>query len=320
MRILFITSTRIGDAVLSTGLLRYLTDRYPGIRVTVACGPAAAPLFAAVPGLERIIPMPKERWSRHWLRLWAQCVGIQWNIVVDLRRSIVSFALLANERRSLKRGHEPVHRVREIADVFDLPEPPMPCIWTTPAAEAEALRLLPPGSPVLAIGPTTNWRAKTWRAEYFIELIERLTGPSGILPEARVAVLGAPEEREAAAPVLAALPENRLIDLVGGLDLLSAFACLKRCAFYVGNDSALMHLAAASGIPTLGLFGPSQDAYYAPWGWRTAVVRTAVPFSDLFPKGFDHRTSDSLMDSLNVDAVEAAARELWAREESARAA
>src|SRR3546814_14314158 len=67
---------------------------------------------------------------------------------------------------------------------------------------------------------------------------------------------------------------------------------LKRCALYVGNDSGLMHIAAASGIPTLGLFGPSRPENYAPWGERSAVARTAVAYDDLFPPGYDHRRSD----------------------------
>ena len=55
MKILFITSSRIGDAVLSSGLLDHLMARYPRAYFTVACGPAAAPLFAAAPRVERII-------------------------------------------------------------------------------------------------------------------------------------------------------------------------------------------------------------------------------------------------------------------------
>ena len=50
MDILFVTATRIGDAVLSTGLLHYLIERYPSARLTIAAGPIAAPLFEAVPG------------------------------------------------------------------------------------------------------------------------------------------------------------------------------------------------------------------------------------------------------------------------------
>jgi heptosyltransferase-3 len=85
---------------------------------------------------------------------------------------------------------------------------------------------------------------------------------------------------------------------------------------FIGNDTGLMHVAAAVGTPTLGLFGPSPIARYAPWGKCTAVVRTEDPPESMFPPGFNHLTTDTLMDSLSVDAVEAAARQLWRRAES----
>ena len=65
MHILFVTATRIGDAVLSTGLLSHLIERHPQVRLTIAAGPLAAPLFEAVPGLEQIVVVEKRRWSLH---------------------------------------------------------------------------------------------------------------------------------------------------------------------------------------------------------------------------------------------------------------
>ena len=167
--------------------------------------------------------------------------------------------------------------------------------------------------PVLAVGPTANWRAKTWRGEYFAELIERLCATDGIVPGARVAVFGRDDERPMALALIDAVPAQRRIDLVGRLKLLEAYACLKRCAFYVGNDSGLMHLTAATGIPTLGLFGPSLEVHYAPWGSHCGVVRTSVDFENIFPEDFNHRDTGTLMDSLSVDMAEKAARELWDR-------
>ena len=111
-----------------------------------------------------------------------------------------------------------------------------------------------------------------------------------------------------------ALPAARRIDLVGAVDPATAGACLGRCALYVGNDSGLMHLAAASGIPTLGLFGPSHAYRYAPWGANTAYVRTRESCDELVgAPGFDHRTTDTLMDGLEVTAAAAAAEALWRR-------
>ena len=64
-------------------------------------------------------------------------------------------------------------------------------------------------------------------------------------------------ERAMAAPLFDALPEP--IDLCGKLTIAEAAACIQRCAFYVGNDGGLMHLAAASGAPTIGLCGATID-------------------------------------------------------------
>lgn len=117
--------------------------------------------------------------------------------------------------------------------------------------------------------------------------------------------------------MLDAIPGERLIDLVGQVDLLTAAAVLRRCALFIGNDTGLMHIAAAIGTPTLGLFGPSPIEKYAPWGPCTAVVRTADPPESMFGPGFNHLTTDTLMDSLSIDAAEAAAHQLWHRVVSA---
>src|ERR1700742_737152 len=86
-RILFVTATRIGDAVLSTGLLAHLIERYPDARVTIAAGPDAAPLFEAVPGIERLITVSKRPHSLHWLELYREVAFRRWSLVVDLRGS-----------------------------------------------------------------------------------------------------------------------------------------------------------------------------------------------------------------------------------------
>ena len=319
MRILFISSTRVGDAILSTGLLDHVIGRHPGARVTVACGPAAASLFAAVPGLERIIVLDKMKFSLHWILLWSQCVGRLWDVLVDLRNSPMAYLLPARRRHHAGRDREPVHRIHRLAGVIGLSDdPPSPRLWTDERQRRAAEAFIPEGPPVLAVGPTANWAAKTWRPEYFSELIERLCASDGILPGGRVAVFGRDDERPAALRLIEAIPEARRIDLVGRIDLLVAYACLERCAFYVGNDSGLMHLAAASGIPTLGLFGPSPEALYAPWGPLTAVARTEIPYEKIFPENFNHRAAETLMDSLTVDNAEAVARDLWARTKEAR--
>jgi ADP-heptose:LPS heptosyltransferase len=171
----------------------------------------------------------------------------------------------------------------------------------------------------LAIGPAANWRGKQWRAERFAELAQRVTAAEGALAGARVAVLAASHERKQTEALLSAIPSDRQIDLVGAVDLLTAVAVLRRCAMFIGNDTGLMHMAAAAGTPTLGLFGPSPSIQYAPWGRRTAVVHSDDEREAMFGPGFDHRTTDTLMDGLSVDAAEAGVRRLWNMVESVAA-
>jgi heptosyltransferase III len=313
MRILFVTATRIGDAVLSTGLLSHVVARFPGARVTIAAGPVAAPLFEAVPALDRLLIVRKQRWGLHWLALYAHVVSRHWDLVVDLRGSALAWMLRAGERRVMAKGDAREHRVRQLARLFDLDPPPAPVLWTAPSHDRAAEALLPPGPPVLAIGPAANWRGKQWRAERFAELARRLIAADGPLPGARIAVLAAVHERAQAAALLSAMPPGEVIDLVGKTDLLTAAAVLRRSALFIGNDTGLMHIAAAVGTPTLGLFGPSPVEQYAPWGKCTAVVQTTLPHDLMFPPGFNHRTTGTLMDSLTVDMAEAAARRLWSR-------
>lgn len=316
MRILFVTATRVGDAVLSTGALAHLLDRHPGARVTIACGPAAAGLFEGVPGLEHLIVLEKQRYSLHWLALWAECVGKFWDVVVDLRNAPLTYLIPARRRYRMPRTRDDAcHRVERLGQVIDEPRnPPSPRLWTRPEHERQAAELVPPGKPVLAIGPTANWPVKQWPEAHFVELVRRLTGPEGILPAARVMLLGRAEERTEVEKLVESVPPERRIDLLHGAPLLTVYACLKRADFYVGNDSGLMHMAAAAGVPTLGLFGPSREEHYAPWGPLGAAVRGPTGYDDIFPDDYDYRTArDTLMASLSVDAVEAAARELWRR-------
>src|SRR5581483_5140948 len=88
MRILFVTSNRLGDAVLSTGLLDHLLRTHPEARFTVACGPVAEGVFERMPNRERTIVLDKQPWRLHWHGLWVDTVTMWWDLVVDIRGSV----------------------------------------------------------------------------------------------------------------------------------------------------------------------------------------------------------------------------------------
>ncbi|WP_309088029.1 glycosyltransferase family 9 protein [Phenylobacterium sp.] len=313
--ILFITATRIGDAVLSSGLIKRLHDEIPHARFTIVAGPAAAPLFAEVPNLDRVIVMEKAKSGGHWFELWRQVRQRRWGLVVDLRGSGLARFLRTRRRAIHKKSAEPVHKVVEAARVLRIEdEPAAPHLFTSPEIDAYAAELVAGEGPILALGPAANWIGKTWPVERFSQAAMRLLRGEGPLKGGRLMVVGGPGDAHLVRGLRDVGP-NRIIDLTGK-DLLTAYAALTHARLFIGNDSGAMHLAAAAGTPTLGLFGPSDERLYAPWGPNARVVRGPREFEQIraVDPGLDQAICH-MMD-LPVEKVVGAANELLAATEA----
>ncbi len=322
MRIFFNTLTYFGDVVVSSGVLAHLIDRYPDARFTIACGEQPSVLFTEVPRLERLIPITKQPMRLHWWHVWWPAVTKRWDLVVDLKGSAAPY-LLAAKRRLVFRPTRDTggDRTLEWAHLMGLEQLPAPRIWTGARHEGAADRLLGDGRPLLALGPSANWAPKIWPGERFAELAVRLTAADGILPGARIVLLGTEADRELVSGLHENLPEDRMIDLFGKTDLLTAAAVLKRCDFFVGNDSGPHCLSIAAGIPGLGLMGPSRSLFgidpppaVAPWAPKAGLVYSTKSFDELTGgPDYDRHTVGNLMGFLSVDAAEEAAVALWRR-------
>jgi ADP-heptose:LPS heptosyltransferase len=320
--ILFITSNRIGDAVLSSGLIKRLTDEIPNARFTIVAGPVAAPLFEEVPTLDRIITLAKTRNRGHWFELWREVRSIRWGLVVDLRGSGLS-RFISTRRRAIWRKVPGLaaHKVIEAARILKIEDDPAPpYIFTTPETEARADELTAGFGPILALAPAANWLGKTWPLERFSRVAMHLLDPEGPMKGGRLMVLGGPEDQKLAKGLRDVVMRSQFINLTEDTDLLTAFACLKRARLFIGNDSGTMHLAAAAGIPTLGLFGPSDEQLYGPWGENTRVARGPRSYEQI--RAVDPGFGQALchMMDLTVETVGQAAEELLAATSGARVA
>ena len=306
MQILFITSSRVGDAILTTGILKYLVDHHQTAKFTIACGPVAKGLFDNVPGLEAVITMRKRSLLGHWRRLYFSTFLKRWDLVVDLRGSAIAWFLPTKRRVIYKKKNKKIHRIEDMKNVFKSNTPHPPHIWLSKENKKFADDILGErmAQSLIVIGPTANWGAKIWEADRFSNIVHLLTSNFRSLQSAMIAVVGGPGEEFIAKPVLNAIPSEQRIDLVGAIPFLDVAAVLERATIYVGNDSGLMHLSAAVGAPTLGLFGPTREANYRPWGPRCAYVRTIESFEQL-SKHPDFRPdpTNSLMGGLSVETV-----------------
>jgi ADP-heptose:LPS heptosyltransferase len=256
----------------------------------------------------------------HWFKLWQRVRKTRWGLVLDVRGSAIAGLVPSKTRAIYRRPAEgaPVeHKVVELARLLKLEaDPPAPYLFVSDETQAEADVHLGDGGPLLAVAPGSNWIGKTWPAERYAILAARLLGRDGALPEGRLLLVGGPDDKKASESVRRELPRKRVIDVTGELDLLTVYAMLKQARMFIGSDSGLMHLAAAAGAPTLGLFGPSDERRYGPWGENARALRG--------PRGFEHykaidpqlNQSISHMSDLSVERVLGSAKKLLADTET----
>jgi len=297
MRILFITSTYLGDAIISSGILEVLRLRYPKAKFTIACGPIPLPLFEAMPQLERLIAIEKLSYARHWIKLWFSCVLKRWDIIVDVRGTGLSHFLFAKKRYVWRSSNAQKLRVHQLAKFLKLSETPPSVIHVSLENEKEAGQIINNRKPLICLSPASNWDKKSWPLENFATLGQRLLET---FPGSTLAILGAPSQRQELEILFESLPHEHTLDLVGKISLPTLGALLKHAHLFVGNDSGLMHLAASMGTPTLGLFGPSPERIYAPWGQNATYIRTDIPFEQAMELA---KAGQNIMGTLTVEKV-----------------
>jgi ADP-heptose:LPS heptosyltransferase len=149
----------------------------------------------------------------------------------------------------------------------------------------------PVKTPAAALHPGSGSERKNWPIERYRELAHLLER-KGLRT---VWVLG-PAEDEGCAPAGSTVWHSpSLVDLA---------AFLARCELYVGNDSGVTHLAAASGCPTVALFGPSNPAVWGPRGESGRIVFSAVRCSPCHPsRDTDVSCDRACMRGISVDRV-----------------
>ncbi|HYF23852.1 MAG TPA: glycosyltransferase family 9 protein [Caulobacteraceae bacterium] len=302
---------------MASGLIARLHAEIPHASFTVVTGEAAAGLFRDTPRLDRVI-VCEDAAGLKAFKLWNELKARHWGFVLDLRGTGLAGWLRAKKRAVNKpaSGGDPVHAVVEAAKLLKLEEdPPAPYLFTGEETEAAAAQFMGRGGPVLAIAPGADWLGKAWPAERFSEVAARLLAPDGPMAGARLLIVGSDADRDAARTVKFAAGKDRVLDATGKLDPLTAYAALRQARLFVGNDGLMAHLAAAAGVPTIALFGPSDDRASAPWGRHVRVVRGPRQFEDFLVLDPNLNQALNHMIDLTMDKVLKAARKLLAETE-----
>ncbi|MEA2934756.1 MAG: heptosyltransferase [Variibacter sp.] len=288
----------IGDFVRCHSVVQVLRQRWPSRPVDVLTNTLTLPLIDYMPGVRKGIvsdlprkrlPMRKHRELAR--RLKAEAYGTALIMPRTWKAALAPCLAGVPERvgffgevrlgllNDIRWGERALPRMIDQCASLALPRgSSLPDKWPAPRLEVPLLdiegwrtrRQLRDGSPVVAFAPGAVGSSKRWPLEHYAELARKL-GESGYA----VWILGGPAEAELAREI-AQLSGRTATDLTGP-DLRDAVLGLAAADLAVSNDSGLLHVAAAIGTPTIGIFGPTSSWHWAPLNPLAGTVQLPVP-------------------------------------------
>ena len=288
--VLVVGPSWVGDMVMSQSLYRLLKHRRPGLTIDVLAPAWSQPILACMPEVSSAIEMPVghgelgmgKRW-RLGRRLSAS--GYDQAIVLpnSLKSALIPFIAriprrtgwrgeqrfgLLNDIRRLDPHQLPL-MVQRFAALGLTPDQPLPESLPRPAldidaqsARERAQRLqLPLEKPLLALCPGAEFGgAKCWPAAHYAQLADVYTEQGW-----NVVIFGSANDTPVARSLLALSHRpDAVVDLSGKTSLAEAVDLLSLARAVVSNDSGLMHIAAALGVPTVVIYGPTSPGFTPP--------------------------------------------------------
>ncbi|MDP3650478.1 MAG: lipopolysaccharide heptosyltransferase II [Rhodoferax sp.] len=289
-RSLVIAPQWIGDAVMTEPLMRRLAAR--GERLTVGALPWVAPVYRAMPQVAEVLELPFAHGGLQWAarRSLAKQLRGRFDTAYVCPNSLKS-ALLPWWAGIAKRvGYQGESRVALLTQRLPNPpegeRPPMVAFYSALSGEPDVqgdqpalqltvemvltamaqLELRRQGYYVMAPGAEYG-PAKRWPARHFAALARQLPLPVVLLGSSKEAALCA----EIAQTANAAKP-GQCLDFSGRTSLDQALAIIAAARAMVSNDSGLMHVAAAFGVPQVALFGSSSPLHTPPLSANAQVL------------------------------------------------
>lgn len=325
MNILLVRLRLIGDVVFTTPAIRAIRRHYPDARITYIVEEEAAAVVRHNPHLDAVVvassPHAPGR-LRADIALVRKLRRERYDLAIDFhggpRSSLLTWLSGAPQRIGYEvagrgwmyttrvprpRALRPRHSVVSQWDLL-LPlgiAPPDPEVDTVEMADdpaaalAVALRLAEAGvsesNPVVVLHVSAGNPFRRWPSASFVELVCRLASKD---PKRRIILTSGPSDAEAAAGIahdararLGAQERPAVVEC-GEFDLAELRALVGRAALYIGGDSGPLHIAGTTGVPVVGLYGPTLPIRSQPFrGARFISVAAEVP--DLACRPCDQR-------------------------------
>ncbi|EGF90184.1 glycosyltransferase family 9 heptosyltransferase family protein [Asticcacaulis biprosthecium C19] len=262
-------------AIALGGVIPRLKQEIPHARITLVTTRHSVELFQDERGIDETVAVDGAIFNLKALGALAELSRRQWGLLVDIGPSMVS-RMIRSKTRLVVNPNDPAGPLRQMCQALALEHidvVPRLAVSQERAEKAQALldagRMSPP---FVAMAPGASWLGRRWPTERFAVLATRLMREDGPFANHNLLIVGAEADRDTAVALSMATPRAQIMEMTGKLDLLTACAVLKKAEAFIGNDEIWLRLAAAAGIPTFGLYGPSDEAD-APPGPNMHAIR-----------------------------------------------
>jgi heptosyltransferase-2 len=320
----------VGDAVLAIPAMKAVRERYPDAEITLLVRPWVAGVFSSAPFVDQVWSEPRPAGVMDWIRISRSIREKRFDMGLLFPNSFESAALLflgrvpqrigyATDGRSwmltqsikpLSGKRHQVHYYLDLASAVSAAiDHPSIEIQANADERSQARKLLlsagiAPDRKFLVLNPGAAYGSATrWGEDRFAEAGDALASELGM----DVAIVGSEVERSIAERIQG-LMRSRVAVLNGRTSLETLIGIIAESSLVLTNDSGPMHIAAALGVPTVAVFGATDDIVTGPYGPRTRIVKEPVDCSPCMLREcpIDHRC----MTRVSADAVARAAREL----------
>lgn len=344
MKILVRSPNWVGDAVLITPTLAILKKHYPDSHITALVTPWVEPLLAHNPELDEVVVYDPKGKHRSWVArlgfvkslrkagfdmailfpnsFHAALIAYLARIPMRVGYNTDGRGWLLTHRIPLSKEAGLKHQVGYYLDIIralGIAEKPQGlCLKLSPAdnkfaEELLATRGIHPSEFLVAMHPGAVKPEKRWSAERFADVASGLITRYG----AYIILLGSPVEQDLLQHISNQISSPQV--LIPQTDnLMQVAAIIGRSQMFIGNDSGLMHIAAALRVPTVAIFGPGSPATTAPW-MDKSLYRIVLEEFDCRPchQRFFTECSPSpqgkppCLETISVEQVLVAVADLW---------
>jgi len=290
----------VGDAVMCVPALQALRERFPSARITILAKPWVAGLYAREPFADEVIPYTQGYWTtaralreRRFdaaillqnafeaaLIVWLARIPVRIGYNLDARRLLLTRAVPVPAPGDIPR-HQRFYYLELLrrAGLIDR----MP--------DSDEIRLTRPDvavRPVVGVSPGAAYGgAKRWLPERFAEAASRVAAAHN----AGIALFGSASERSVCDQIAVLLPDRDVVNYAGRTTLAEFIDLAAACEVFLTNDSGVMHIASALGVPTVAIFGATDHEATGPTGALARIVREPVECSPCLLREcpIDHR-------------------------------